>query len=500
MASTKKSILPKILLIVFGIGLLLLLGIYFFFSYFYKSHFFGQTSLNGLDVSGLTADEARTTLESDAADYLLTVYDRDGNKYLLKGLDFDYQYISNGDEITLIQAQNSFLWPAEIRRQKELAIDENISYDSSKFNEAVLDLGFFTSMIEPADAYIGSTEDGYRIIPETEGSYLIESNVLDKIKEAVDQGALQVSLTEDDYLHPDVYQDNAELLTTMERLNSYLNAKVTYDLGSETVVVDKEVFSDWITLNDDLTITVDTNEVAGFVQQLASKYNTYADVRTFQTSLGDSIEIGGGDYGWVIDKEAETLLLTEELTNGEIVTREPEYSQTAIQRDGADDIGNTYAEIDYTNQHMYYYEDGVLKLDSEVVTGNVTKGNGSPDGVFKIVYNKSPATLVGEDYSSDVEYFMVFSYNVGFHDASWRSQFGGNLYLTSGSHGCINMPLAKATDLYGMIKKGTPVIAYYRDPVVLSSENASIANAYSYQEIKVEELPTDNPETTPAGN
>ena len=137
-------------------------------------------------------------------------------------------------------------------------------------------------------------------------------------------------------------------------------------------------------------------------------------------------------------------------------------------------------EIDYTSQHVWYYENGELKLESDLVSGNIAKGNGSPDGVFKVVYKQSPAVLVGEDYESDVTYFIVFAYNVGIHDASWRSNFGGEYYKTRGSHGCVNVPLAFAASLYEMIEKDTPVIAYYREPIELSTENCKISNAYSY--------------------
>ena len=46
--------------------------------------------------------------------------------------------------------------------------------------------------------------------------------------------------------------------------------------------------------------------------------------------------------------------------------REPVYEQTALYR-GADDIGNTYIEIDYTKQHMWYYKDGALQMESDFV-------------------------------------------------------------------------------------------------------------------------------------
>jgi lipoprotein-anchoring transpeptidase ErfK/SrfK len=80
-----------------------------------------------------------------------------------------------------------------------------------------------------------------------------------------------------------------------------------------------------------------------------------------------------------------------------------------------------------------------------------------------------------------VDYFIQFSYNVGIHDASWRSTFGGEIYKTSGSHGCINVPLKKAKKIFDNIEAGTPVVAYYRDDVTLTAYNNRIDNAYSYQ-------------------
>ena len=45
----------------------------------------------------------------------------------------------------------------------------------------------------------------------------------------------------------------------------------------------------------------------------------------------------------------------------------------------------------------------------------------------------------------------------GMHDATWRWRFGGNIYTYDPSHGCVNMPLDKAEDLYYMVEIGTPV-------------------------------------------
>lgn len=147
---------------------------------------------------------------------------------------------------------------------------------------------------------------------------------------------------------------------------------------------------------------------------------------------------------------------------------------------GLDDIGNTYVEIDYTSQHLWYYKDGSLVTDTGIVSGNISRGNGSPDGIFKIAYKQKDATLVGENYASDVRYFMPFAYNVGIHDASWRAHLAKRStklpVLTA-----VSMCLRKRQKLFQTLQVGTPVIAYYREPVTLTAENTRISNAYSYK-------------------
>ena len=75
-------------------------------------------------------------------------------------------------------------------------------------------------------------------------------------------------------------------------------------------------------------------------------------------------------------------------------------------------------------------------------------------------YKQKGATLKGAGYSSNVSYWMPFNGNIGLHDASWRSSFGGNIYKTNGTHGCVNMPKYLAKKIFENIKAGTPVICY----------------------------------------
>ena len=55
---------------------------------------------------------------------------------------------------------------------------------------------------------------------------------------------------------------------------------------------------------------------------------------------------------------------------------------------------------------------------------------------------------------------MPFYGDIGFHDASWRNTFGGDIYKTNGSRGCINMPHAAAKKMYEHIERGVAVFVY----------------------------------------
>lgn len=50
---------------------------------------------------------------------------------------------------------------------------------------------------------------------------------------------------------------------------------------------------------------------------------------------------------------------------------------------------------------------------------------------------------------------------MGIHDADWRREFGGEIYRTNGSHGCINTPPEVMSELYELVEIGTPVVTFY---------------------------------------
>jgi len=111
------------------------------------------------------------------------------------------------------------------------------------------------------------------------------------------------------------------------------------------------------------------------------------------------------------------------------------------------------------------YVNKELVVDSPVVTG---KGENSRThvGKYRIFRKRHNCYLIGPNraWCNYVDYMMKFNGNIGLHDAEyhtdangkkhgWRdySEFGGETYLTNGSHGCVNMPHDAAEAIYNVV-------------------------------------------------
>ena len=462
-------------------AVLFLVMIFLGFTYYFKHHFFFHTTINQLSVSGMSIDEAKEKLKEKTASYLLTIYDRNGEKYHISAKDIDYTYVPGEEEQKLLSSQKSYQWISSLWKKHEYTFKANITYNKEKLSNVLKALSCLKeeNFVEPTDAYIEKNENGFSLIPENPGTHLLFDEAEKEIRHAIETGEDTLTLSDHAYLAPSMKQDDAVLTNCISTLNRYLDTTITYDIADNTEVLDRNIVINWLNINNDYSISIDRKKLTDYVQSLAYKYNTYGDRRNFLTSKGDVLEVGGGDYGWIIDKPKEEEQILSDLNTGSEIKREPVYQQRALCRD-TNDIGNTYIEIDYTSQHLWYYKDGTLITESDIVSGKLNDGNGSPDGIFKIVYRQSPAVLKGEDYESNVTFFMPFASNVGIHDASWRSSFGKEIYKNSGSHGCVNVPYECAETIYQTIEVGTPVVAYYREPVTLTSNSAKISNAYSF--------------------
>jgi lipoprotein-anchoring transpeptidase ErfK/SrfK len=195
----------------------------------------------------------------------------------------------------------------------------------------------------------------------------------------------------------------------------------------------------------------------------AAKEQISTEDKRFEDLLADlekSRKIIENERLEISEYKKEVEQLKEDILSGLPVEREPVYTTSGCQRSG-NEYGDTYLEVDMSNQKVYFIQDGDIILTSDCVTGNTSRGRGTPTGIFSVMYKARNVVLRGRDYASPVTYWMPFYNGCGFHDASWRGSFGGSIYRYSGSHGCVNMPISKAKELYSLVYAGIPVITYY---------------------------------------
>ena len=239
-----------------------------------------------------------------------------------------------------------------------------------------------------------------------------------------------------------------------------MDIRVTYCFGSKREVLDGSTIVQWLDTDHKGDVTIDRSKVEEYVRELSVKFNTAYCTKKLETSYGQVVSITKGHYGWMIDKKSEIEALIGIIQSGASQEREPVYLQTAASHDGPD-FGNTYVEMNLTSQHMFFYKEGKLLIESDFVSGDEAKGFRTPAGAYEITYKQMNATLKGKDYKTPIKYWMPFNGNIGMHDGYWRTGFGGTIYKANGSHGCVNLPLSVAKTVYENINAGTPVLCYY---------------------------------------
>ncbi|MDO4632957.1 MAG: L,D-transpeptidase family protein [Eubacteriales bacterium] len=241
---------------------------------------------------------------------------------------------------------------------------------------------------------------------------------------------------------------------------AYQNLRLIMFFGGTREVLTADTISEWMTENEDHTLPTVREAFLNYADSLAEKYNTKGVPRQFTTSGGSTITLYKGDYGWVLDTTAtaEALLAGLQNTGSSYIT--PVWSQTAGSYTRGNDIGRSYVEVDLTNQKVWLYKAGKLLLETECVSGTYGTDRQTPGGVYSLKYKQSPAVLTGADYSTPVQYWMPFNGGIGLHDANWRASFGGDIFRSNGSHGCINLPTEAAALIYETVSKGYPVVCY----------------------------------------
>lgn len=463
-STAEKKINRKKLFIILGSVVGAVLVIYVGLSIFFMSHFYFNTTLNGKNVSGYSADKVFDNWEDEIGNYSLKIVESDGTESELKGSDID-MVLQWDDTITkMISKQNGFAWPAKLFNPDQNTSEAIVTFDEDKLDSALDGFSFMdkSKQIDPVDATVSDYDknDGYTLVESVPGTAIDKPVLKENIEKALYGLADTYQITEGNgYLAPKIANDDEKLLAAIDTMNKYAGSEIDYEIGSEKETLDINTFADWLSINDNEKVEIDEEKVADYVAELGTKYNTYGKSKQLATSYGTTITMSNCHYGWKIDAETEAAAIVDDIKGGEKVTRDLNYQYTAASHTG-NDYGNSYVEINLTAQHLYLYKNGSLVIDSDFVSGNPSKGNATHTGVFGVTYTERNATLKGQNYATPVSFWMPFNGNEGMHDATWRSSFGGSIYKRNGSHGCVNLPYSVAQTIFENVSAGFPVFVY----------------------------------------
>lgn len=460
----KRKIPWKKIGIAGGSTLAVLLVIFIGFSVYFSSHFYFRSTVNGVSASGASASSVLKRMEDAVSGYQLTLVEAGGKKEVLTTRDLGMVINIQEKEIEkLLDSQNGFLWVHYLIHGKDYQDDKLVSCDLKTIEARVAELDCVKdeNPIKTQNANVKYQGGEFEIVDAVYGTELDAKQFAKDIEKAALTLKKELNLKEDAcYIQPKYTADSKEVKQLQKELNKYLDTRITYTVGNEKEEIPKDTIGSWLSGDDKMKPAFDQEAMTDFVSSMGRKYDTYGQPKTLATQYGVTVTVPGGNYGWRISREDEVAQLQKDIASGEKIERDFKYQYEAASRDG-NDYGNSYVEINRTAQHLYLIMNGSVVVDTPMVSGKNDGEHDTPTGAYRITYCERNATLRGPGYATPVAYWMPFNGDIGLHDATWQKAFGGSRYKEGyGSHGCVNLPLSAAGQIFANVSTGFPVLMY----------------------------------------
>ena len=475
--SKKKAALGRYIWLLPLAALLFLCGVAGLYTYRYQQRFLPGTTIAGVDCANMTALEAAQALKEAVSVTKITLGDSSGE--LVAEIPVT-AFVDEGklDDAALnafnSQKENAglFDWLLPGQHPCPAAFFRSVTEEQAA---QVLEAAVYKDqpLIAPADACIELTDEGYEIIPEEPGTTINMEVCAAALAEGLRAmktiwPAPDAIIAEKAFVRPKITADSPTIRKMANELDSYLLLPVTIDFG------DGETYT--LTAGDiisacDITIrksrvkcAPDPERIRALIDELTDKYGYDGVNAKFRhaESTRPYVYYRVGDNGWTLDRAALTDRVYTALSKREGAVLKPSYDYTWYWKSfyARSRLGDTFIEISLDNQYLWAYKDGELIVETPVVTGNIAQRCDTRRGFFRIAYKVTDVTLRGPTWDDHVDYWMPFDGEIGLHDSSWRSTYGGDIYLNDGSHGCVNTPLKAMRLIYRYFDSNDVVIVY----------------------------------------
>lgn len=445
----------------------LLVGGYFLGQYFFKTHFFYNTTINGVKCDFKNEEEALELINDYLAQYQLTIHSEEGDM-TLNAAQVGLAYEQTGDLNVLLKKQDVENWITE-SFNKHVYEAMQTSVNDDKMNESIQTLPCMKpenpQKSKRAKIIYDDSQNAFVVQEATVGNEINLTPFTEAVKKSVLAGEAKLDLTTKEYYkQPKYTSESDKVKEAMKKIDVFMATVVHLQDGDRGIDVTKSQIHNFIKVTEDYEVSIKKSEVESFVRyDVWPAMNNDESSTTIESPGSGTIYVTSNyDDPKIVNIVDERNQLIEDICEGKEITREPCYNKDFLYSDYAYTIGDTYIDISIYDQHVWVIKEGQVVIDSPCVTGSVSSGHGSPTGIYSIKYKTTG--YQSQKYNAYFNYWMPYdtTYGIGLHDATWRgeSEFGGDTYYEDGSHGCINLPYAKAQAIYNVIYPGYPVIVH----------------------------------------
>lgn len=450
--------------IIFIIALIIAAG-----SYYQANHFNSEIKINDIKVGGMTADQALKKLKSTVLKNVVYV----GDQQILDGEDTNMGFTAKDlpDVKKLLKSQRTF-FPSSKAKDYSLMPSGQDQFRNQTLKKQVEEklLAMNKSLKAPQDAVVRLEQGKIVVTNSISGEQYDVASILKDYEKHEYISDIRLNPV---YIQP-IKEDSEFIKNQQKKLEEFLAQTVDYKVQDKVFTLKAGELIKNASISKDLQIKMDdAGVIKNKIAEINNSQSTLNKDYKFKTHSGSVISVKGKGYGWAIDVEKEIPSIMKAFETGEKSVSASNiyghgwkgegYGYETVTNNG---IGDTYAEVSIAEQRIWIYKNGKLVVTTNVVTGTHSTNHDTSPGVHYILYKQTPAVLTGREngkitYQVDVNYWAPFTNDgQGFHDASWRGNWGSKAYLTSGSHGCVNTPPSVMKTVYANLSTYEPVVVY----------------------------------------
>lgn len=373
---------------------------------FFTTHFLPNSYINGIEVSFLNADQARTVIADTYDQYQIELIEEDGRSEYIRGEDINLKYSFFYNTRDVMNRQSLFLWVVQAFTSKEYESEMSISYDQDKLTTCIKELNCVQDRERSGETIYSIMKTGseYTIQGNMDGTAVDIDQLTRKLALYLHKMAPMLDLeSEQCYRTEDKSDSETALQPLIDKLNRIRQLNITYQIGEYTIPLTGEDILAWVQVSDDLELLIDTKAVQVYLQTVIEQYRVDGDYVIFETYSGTMVRLP--DY---VAVDQRMLFDTEVLSD--LILNIEKDSQTIYtwKCTDSDEETSMNIEIDLSNQMMYLYRNGAVIMMAPIKTTDIQDMGLAEHGVFLLTYGQLPRLEVMDSEQGELETGVIY--------------------------------------------------------------------------------------------